>query len=227
MAWRCSGKTNLEMVTKLKASGVIQSTAVEQAMLRVDRKKYVRESTEAYQDSPQPIGYSVTVSAPHMHAMCLEHMKEFLVPGGKVLDCGSGSGYLTACMRFMVGEGGSAYGMEFVKELVPWSIENCKNDGFTNEINDGSIQLLAGDASRGWPSKDKFNAIHVGAAAPEIPKPLVDSLTSPGCLLLPVGVNTQNLVMVKKSTTGHVTVTKLTGVMYVPFHMKDTEAYKG
>jgi len=48
------------------------------------------------------IGYGVTISAPHMHAQALEVLSDQLVEGAKVLDVGSGSGYLTACFAHMV-----------------------------------------------------------------------------------------------------------------------------
>lgn len=57
-------------------------------------------------DSPQSIGYGVTISAPHMHAHALELLKDQLTPGENALDVGSGSGYLTTCMAIMLGENG-------------------------------------------------------------------------------------------------------------------------
>eukprot|EP01059_Diplonema_ambulator_P028364 TRINITY_DN47147_c0_g1_i1.p1 TRINITY_DN47147_c0_g1~~TRINITY_DN47147_c0_g1_i1.p1 ORF type:complete len:246 (+),score=28.07 TRINITY_DN47147_c0_g1_i1:46-738(+) len=228
MAWRCSGKSNTELVSKLRSSGVIKSRVVEEAMLRVDRKHYVRDTTEAYQDSPQPIGYGVTVSAPHMHGMCLEYMKDYLKPGMKGLDCGSGSGYLSACMKHLVGEDGLVVGIEYIKELVPWSISNCTKDGWGSSISSSTLRLVHGDASHGYhptPSPLLFNAIHVGAAAPQIPQPLLDQLASPGILLLPLGTTSQSLTAVRKSETGRVTIEHLEGVMYVPFHMKGVKGY--
>lgn len=69
-------------------------------MLAVDRKFFA--SYEPYSDTPQSIGYGVTISAPHMHAYALEILKDHLKEGSKALDVGSGSGYLTACMAIMV-----------------------------------------------------------------------------------------------------------------------------
>ena len=51
----------------------------------------------AYADCPERIGFNATISAPHMHAYCLEWLAPNLVPGAKVLDVGCGSGFLTAC----------------------------------------------------------------------------------------------------------------------------------
>jgi protein-L-isoaspartate O-methyltransferase len=57
---------------------------------------------QAYQDHPHGIGYGVTMSAPHMHAHCLEVLEPVLQEAASVLDVGSGTGYLTACMGHMV-----------------------------------------------------------------------------------------------------------------------------
>jgi hypothetical protein len=46
--------------------------------------------SDAYQDRPLPIGYGQTISAPHMHAICLELLERVLLPGNNVLDVGSG-----------------------------------------------------------------------------------------------------------------------------------------
>jgi protein-L-isoaspartate(D-aspartate) O-methyltransferase len=69
-------------------------------MLKVDRGFFTRHN--AYDDSPQGIGYGVTISAPHMHAYALEVLHDHLKEGCRALDIGSGSGYLTACMAIMV-----------------------------------------------------------------------------------------------------------------------------
>lgn len=65
MAWRCSGKTNGELISNLRREGLISSGRVAEAMKQVDRAKYCPDKRGAYQDSPQPIGYSATISAPH------------------------------------------------------------------------------------------------------------------------------------------------------------------
>jgi protein-L-isoaspartate(D-aspartate) O-methyltransferase len=91
---------NTELVKQLKAKGVLTSEAVSYALKSVDRGKFC--SVRPYEDSPQPIGYNVTISAPHMHAKCLELLVNHLREGCTALDVGTGSGYLTACMGVMV-----------------------------------------------------------------------------------------------------------------------------
>lgn len=83
MAFRASCRSNLELINSLKASGDIKSPQIESAMLAVDRANYCK--TSPYIDSPQSIGYAATISAPHMHAIVLEYLRNHLHDGASVL----------------------------------------------------------------------------------------------------------------------------------------------
>lgn len=75
-------------------------------MSKIDRKNYVTDEMyhNAYSDMPKPIGWNTTISAPHMHAMTLEKLVPKLIQGGKALDIGAGSGYVTACLAEVMGK---------------------------------------------------------------------------------------------------------------------------
>lgn len=75
---------------QLQRYGVFHSDKVAEVMKTIDRGLFVPSGTSAYVDSPMPIGHNVTISAPHMHAMCLELLKDHLHPGMHALDVGSG-----------------------------------------------------------------------------------------------------------------------------------------
>jgi len=96
-------------------------------MLKVDRSHYMNDS-DPYRDAPGVIGYGATISAPHMHAFALTVLEDQLVDGAKVLDVGSGSGYLTACFAHMVEPNGKVYGIEHIAELVKISRQNILRD---------------------------------------------------------------------------------------------------
>lgn len=84
MAWRSHGANNDELVSKLRANGIIKSDKVDRVMKSVDRGDFCQRSP--YYDSPQGIGYGVTISAPHMHAYALELLEEQLKEGNKGND---------------------------------------------------------------------------------------------------------------------------------------------
>jgi protein-L-isoaspartate(D-aspartate) O-methyltransferase len=93
--WRCTGSSNVELISNLVQSGIITNKRVKEAMLQTDRKFYAPQ--HPYTDAPQPIGHAATISAPHMHAAACEHLLPVLpTEGAKILDVGCGSGYLTA-----------------------------------------------------------------------------------------------------------------------------------
>ena len=80
-----------------------------------------------------------------MHAHTLELLKDVLKDGAAVLDVGSGSGYLTACMAYMSIPTGYAVGIDCVPELTIQAPENIKND---NQELATTLQCVHGE--RGW-----------------------------------------------------------------------------
>ncbi|KAL0067451.1 hypothetical protein AAF712_005438 [Marasmius tenuissimus] len=186
-------------------------------MAKVDRANYVVHRQEA------TIGYGATISAPHMHAYASEHLLSYLRPGAKVLDVGSGSGYLVAVLHHLVSPSGKVIGIEHVEELVEWSRENMLKDGLKDELDSGKIQLIAGDGRKGYPSEGPYDAIHVGAAAPTVPEALIEQLASPGRMFIPVGTYMQNILHVDKDAQGKVTQKEIMGVRYVPLTDRDSQ----
>ncbi|TIA92866.1 hypothetical protein E3P99_00421 [Wallemia hederae] len=188
-------------------------------MKKVDRANYVRIKSAAYEDSPQSIGHSATISAPHMHAHATENLLEYLKPGNKVLDVGSGSGYSCAVFHNLVTETGKVVGIEHIDQLVESSKENLRRDGLGGALESGAIKMIAGDGRQGSAQEGPYNAIHVGAAAPEMPTALISQLAKPGRLFVPVektGESGQSIWQVDKDESGDVHSKELFQVRYVP-----------
>ncbi|KAJ4712463.1 Protein-L-isoaspartate O-methyltransferase [Melia azedarach] len=222
--WSGSGiNQNKAMVEHLQHYGVISSKKVAEVMETIDRALFVPAGTPPYVDSPMAIGYNATISAPHMHATCLQILEENLQPGMRALDVGSGTGYLTACFALMVGPQGRAVGVEHIPELVAASIKNIEKSAAATLLKEDVLSVHVGDGREGWPEFAPYDAIHVGAAAPEIPKALIDQLKPGGRMVIPVGNIFQDLKVIDKNQDGSISVRSETSVRYVPLTSRDAQ----
>ncbi|XP_024025611.1 protein-L-isoaspartate O-methyltransferase 1 isoform X1 [Morus notabilis] len=214
---------NKAMVEQLQRYGVMSSKKVAEVMETVDRALFVPDGNPPYFDSPMAIGYNATISAPHMHATCLQLLEKNLQPGMHALDVGSGTGYLTACFALMVGAEGRAVGVEHIPELVASSIQNIQKSAAAPLLKDGSLSVHVGDGRLGWPEFAPYDAIHVGAAAPEIPQQLIEQLKPGGRMVIPVGNIFQDLQVVDKNLDGSISIRSETSVRYVPLTSREAQ----
>lgn len=229
MAWRCSGHTNAELIGNLYKANLITSDRVRASMASVDRAHY--SPSMPYEDSPQSIGYSATISAPHMHAAASESLLPFMPEnkGAKVLDIGSGSGYLTHVIANLVcgadGTGdGKVVGIDHIPEITTLAKTNmAKSEEGRRLLESGKVEFVTGDGRKGYEAGGPYDAIHVGAAAAEVHQKLVDQLKSPGRMFIPVEdavcrgmFGSQYIWVVEKDKDGKVTRKRDMGVRYVP-----------
>lgn len=217
---------NKAMVESLQQHRVFSSRKVAEVMETVDRALFVPDGAPPYVDSPMAIGYNATISAPHMHASCLELLENNLQPGMRALDVGSGTGYLTACIALMVGKEGVVVGVDHIPQLVSSSIENIQKSAAAPLLQEGSLTIHVGDGREGWPEFAPYDAIHVGAAASIIPQPLVDQLKPGGRMVIPVGNVLQDLKVVDKNHDGSVSIRTEASVRYVPLTSKDAQLHR-
>jgi protein-L-isoaspartate(D-aspartate) O-methyltransferase len=130
-----------------------------------------------------------------MHASAAESLLPYLKPGARVLDIGSGSGYLTAVLAELVypqeedGKGEAAkarvVGLEHIKALRDLGEGNMKKSARGKKLlGEGKVSFVVGDGRKGWSEGEDgekvWDTIHVGAAAVELHQELVDQLRSPG-----------------------------------------------
>lgn len=144
-----------------------------------------------YQDSPQPIGHSATISAPHMHAAAIEHVLPYLLPSTsssapRVLDIGSGSGYLTHVLAELVGDsGGVVVGLEHIDALRELGETNMAKSVEGRELlRSGKVRFVLGDGRKGWTGEGAgeqgWDVVHVGASAVKVHDELLEQIKAPG-----------------------------------------------
>ena len=191
--------------TQIEARGVRDARVLE-AMRRVPRHRFVAPDLikHAYLDRPLPIGLDQTISQPYIVAL----MTELVAPGpqSRVLEIGTGSGYQAAVLAECAFE---VYTIEIVPQLGRRAASLLEKLGYEN------VHTRIGDGFDGWPEKAPFDGIVVTAAPPQIPQPLLDQLAPGGHLVIPVGEQSQNLVVVTRTAEGFERRT-VTPVRFVP-----------
>ena len=202
-----------ELCSELVDEKWIVSRTVYDVMMEVDRGDFA--PSNPYQNFPQRIGYNVVISAPLLHAYCLELLKDYLTEGSTVLDIGFGSGYLTVAMSKMMKDKGKVIGIEHIKDLYDWGISNM-NKHHKSLIDNKQIELVLGDGRLGYKNRAPYKRIHVGAAARQVPNEIVEQLACGGRLVMPLGIpNDQYIYCIDKDLNGKITFTKGLSVCYV------------
>lgn len=194
----------------------ISDERVLDAMARVRRELFVPRSSRhlAYEDRPLPIGEGQTISQPFIVALMTQALE--LVGIEKVLELGTGSGYQAAILAELARE---VITVERLPRLALSARRTLRRLGYTN------VKVHLARRTLGWRDEVPYDAIVVTAAAPRIPKELVDQLVIGGRLVIPVGSRwEQDLLQVVKSKEG-MSINNLTPCRFVP--LIGEEAWNG
>jgi protein-L-isoaspartate(D-aspartate) O-methyltransferase len=179
-----------KLIEDIRARGVDDLETL-QMFDRVPRHIFLPEGVwpRAYEDAPIPIGFGQTASQPSLQAYYLSLLRA--TSDEKVLEVGTGSGYLTALLALIADR---VYSIERVRELSQRARAALDSMGVKN------VALLVGDGTIGWRKYQPFDVIVVSAASPSIPSALVDQLADEGRMLIPIGTReSQDLVLVRKT----------------------------
>jgi protein-L-isoaspartate(D-aspartate) O-methyltransferase len=200
--------SNKTLVEAMRRVGYA-SEEVASAMLEVDRKDFLERGQReyAYFDTPLPIGYSQTTSAPSIVARMLSLLE--IKRGMNVLEVGVGSGYQTALVAKLVGEKGSVTGVEIVPQLVKYAKDNLEKYKLKN------IKLVRGSGAHGYKEGAPYDRIVYSAAVKSVPQQAVEQLKDGGRLIAPVGDVYQTLHLVQRKD-GSLETTELDLVVFVP-----------
>jgi protein-L-isoaspartate(D-aspartate) O-methyltransferase len=195
------------MVTnQLRARGIRDERALE-AMLAVPRHEFVPAEHRdiSYADQPIAIGEGQTISQPYMVASMAEALQ--LTGKEKVLEVGTGSGYAAAVLSRLAEV---VYTIENHPALAASAGERLARLGFANVI------VRTGDGSAGFPEDAPYDAIIVAAAAPVVPQPLLEQLAKGGRLVIPVGTDDTQILMLVKKERGQIVSSALEHCRFVP-----------
>lgn len=154
---------------------------VDEALAAIPRADFLPESARGLADSDAPvsIGRGQTNSQPRTVAFMLELLE--VRPGHRVLDVGSGSGWTTALLGYLVGPEGEVTGTELEPELATWGAANLRRCAMEwTWIRQASPEEL------GYPPGAPYDRILVSAAARRLPEELVDQLGEDGIMVIPV-----------------------------------------
>jgi protein-L-isoaspartate(D-aspartate) O-methyltransferase len=169
----------------------VKDERVLQAMLTIPRHEFVPESLRdsAYADEPLGIGGGQTISQPYIVASMSAALS--LSASEKVLEIGTGSGYQAAVLSGLARD---IYTVESRPELARSAAERLERLGFHN------VHVHSGDGTLGLKELAPFDAIVVTAAAPDLPRPLLEQLDDGGRMVIPIGAEDhQHLMLVRRN----------------------------
>ncbi len=195
------------MVARQLADRGTRDARVLEAMRTVPRHEFVPEEFRegAYEDHPLPIGEEQTISQPYIVAAMLEQLD--LQATDRVLEIGTGSGYVTALLSLLVAE---VYSVERHAQLA------IAAEGTLHRLGYGKVKIGVGDGREGWAEYAPFDAILVSAATPEMPSALFAQLREGGRMMIPIGSPTSQELRLIRKVGGRAEETVLEGCRFVP-----------
>ncbi|MFQ5782427.1 MAG: protein-L-isoaspartate(D-aspartate) O-methyltransferase [Nitrosopumilus sp.] len=197
------------LINDLKDSGFLNDSSVESALKNIPRHEFVPtlELENAYYNEPLAIMKGQTISQPGVVSRMTEWLD--IKDGQKILEIGTGSGWQTGILSYLVGKG-TVYSVERHPELAEFARENLEKLGIEN------AHVILNDGSLGFQEKSPYDRIIITAACSKIPIPLLEQLSENGLIIAPVGDMPQSLVLLKKTSQGIIEIKNQPNYVFVP-----------
>ncbi len=167
-----------EMVERqIEMRGITEGTILK-AFDTVPREEFVIEKfrEHAYDDVEAPSGFGQSLDRPYENALMIKALD--IGPGERVLEVGTGAGYLASLLSRIAGE---VYSIEIEPEIAEDARQRLKRLGYDN------VEVKTGDGFLGWPEHAPFDAIVMAASPNRVPEPLKKQLAEGGRIVLPLG----------------------------------------
>ena len=207
MEGEAEGTRKVRLIMELRRAGIADARVLG-AIEKTPREVFVPKAfqDQAYENVALPIGNAQTISQPYVVALMTERLE--LTGREKVLEIGTGSGYQAAILSRLARR---VFTIERHRELV----RDAERRFAALRLN--NIVTRFGDGAKGWAEQGPFDCIIVTAAAPDLPKALVEQLTPSGIMVLPVGAeyHDQQLIRVRRDGPDY-NIEELAGVRFVP-----------
>jgi protein-L-isoaspartate(D-aspartate) O-methyltransferase len=208
MNWQSAAE---QMVREQIEARGIHDGATLRSVAAVPRHRFIPAERQhlAYADGAVPIGSGQTISQPFIVAQMTAALR--LLPGERVLEIGTGSGYQTAVLAEAVGPAGEVYTVERHAELSHGAERLLAELGYPN------IRFAVGDGTLGWPEAAPFDAVMVTAGGPTVPPALLGQIEPRhGRLVIPVGDRAQQELLRFERRDGQWEPESLGPVAFVP-----------
>jgi len=197
-----------ELLQNLKKQGFVEK--IIEAFSKTKRESFIKHDLQnfAYEDIALPIGEGETISQPSTIAFMLSLLR--FHENQKVMEVGSGCGYVLALISEIVGRNGKVFGLEVSKKLAEKSRENLK--GYRN------VSVFNKNGKYGLAREAPFDRILISAALEKIPDILLNQLKEEGIIVAPIGpIQMQILTSIRKHENHLFVLKRLPGFIFVPF----------
>lgn len=173
----------MALVDNLIQGGWLKTPEIIAAFRKIKRVDFLPDDIKnlAELNEAIPIGFGQTISQPLVVAFMIERLKP--KSGDKILDVGSGSGWTTALLAYIVGEKGKVIALELVPELKEFGEKNAAKYSF---VDRGAVEFINGDGSKGCEKEAPYDKILASASAGKLPKAWKEQLKVGGKIVAPI-----------------------------------------
>lgn len=213
-----------DLIASLKIKNILRTPFIEEGFRSIDRACFCPKYP--YFDVAIDIGCEMCISTPHIHVFYLELSKNHISKAKRILDVGTGSGYMAAILSYLAPRA-EVIGIDYYKDLIEVAKTNCQK-ALPSEAFE-RIKFTVGDGEKYQDQGEGFDIIYVGFMCDKIPPSLIEQLRPNGVLLIPIkkGFSSYDdrlfwgrLLMVEKENDGEIKTQEVFICSFIPSQSK-------